>query len=305
MKNDLDKENNIVSLRSIIPNNYIIPNNKLANAITKDIIGIGNIDLLVSKKGSRKEVVTIVNLDYNCKKTELYTECEKITQYDRIVNNAVSTIYEAGNNIFTPQMVYRAINGLTKNEKVSLQAVTEVTNSLDKLSKIRCKIDWTNEAKARGINIQSGTIEENILETKKIIVTVAGRTIEAYKLLDKPILYFYAQKTKQVITVPVTLLQTKQFIKNTKDVIIIREYLIRRIEILKKNKKQSNKILYASIFQQLGMDTSIKSQAVADKTKKIRKAVTEILSYWEKQCYIKNFAQYKEGREFKGISIFY
>ncbi|MBZ9624392.1 hypothetical protein G9F71_016185 [Clostridium sp. FP2] len=298
-------ENNIGFLKSIVPNKFIIPNNKLCNQITKNIVGIGEIDLTVSSKGCKKEVITTVKLNYGSEEIQIYNKTYKFTAYDRVVHNAVCSLYQSENNEFTAAMCYRSMNGLKNNEKVSPQAVSLVTKSLDKLSRIRCKIDWTQEARSRAINIQNAIVEGNILATIKIIVTTGGKMTEAYKLLDKPILYRYAQETKQVITIPIALLQTKQFIKNTEDVIVIREYLIRRIETLKNNNKQSNKILYISIFIELGLKISIKDQAFADKTKKVRRSVREIISCWKKQNYIKDFAEYKEGKTYKGIAIFY
>lgn len=298
----LDKKD-LTTLKSIIPNNYIIPNNKLANEIVKDFIGMGEIALTVCK--GKKEVLTMVSVDYDSEGIQIYNKSERLTPYDRIVLNSVCSLYDASNSVFTPLMVYRCMNGLSANEKVSPQAVGAVAKSLDKVSCIRCRIDWTAEAKARGSNIDKGIIEGNILATKKITITTGGKTNEAYKLLDKPILYSYAQATKQVITIPIKLLQTKGAIRSTDDVIVIREYLIRRIAVMKGKTKQSNKILYTTIYKELGLNLENKNQFYADKSKKIRNAVKELLNYWKLEKYIIGFTEYKEGKTFKGIKVFY
>lgn len=292
------KKQNVITLNSIIPNNYTIPNNKLSNEIPKDLLGIGEVALTVCR--GKKEVLTTVSVDYDSEGIQIYNKSERFTPYDRVVHNAVCSLYEAGNTEFTALMVYRCMNGLINNEKVSPQAVGAVTKSLDKVSRIRCKIDWTAEAQARGANIDSGLLEGNILTTKKITVSTSGKTIEAYQLLDKPILYTYAQTTKQVITIPIKLLQTKEKIRSTDEVIVIREYLIRRIEVIKNNNKHSNKILYESIFKEIGLSNPTKQ-----KKEKVRKAVKEILNYWIDENYIAKFEEYKEGRTFKGLKIFY
>ncbi|RXM73650.1 hypothetical protein DP144_13865 [Clostridium tetani] len=292
------KNQDIITLKSIVPNNYTIPNNKLSNEIPKDLLGIGEVALTVCK--GKKEVLTTVSVDYDSEGIQIYNKSERFTPYDRVVHNAVCSLYEAGNTEFTALMVYRCMNGLVNNEKVSPQAVGAVTKSLDKVSRIRCKIDWTAEAQARGVNIDNGLLEGNILATKKITVTTSGKTIEAYQLLDKPILYTYAQTTKQVITIPIKLLQTKEKLRSTDEVIVIREYLIRRIEVIKNSNKHSNKILYDSIFKEMGLINPTKQ-----KKEKVRKAVKEILNYWINENYITKFEEYKEGRTFKGLNLFY
>jgi len=69
---------------------------------------------------------------------------------------------------------------------------------------------------------------------------------------------------------------------------------------MKKSNKQSNKILYEGIYKEIGKETPIKQKA-----EKIRNAVKEILNHWKAEKYIKNLKEYKEGRTFKGIEIFY
>lgn len=292
------------ALESIIPSKHIIPNNKLSNEITKELIGIGEVALTVANKDKNNEVSTIVSINYNDEGIKLYNKAN-FTPYDRTVHNAVCSLYEAGNKNITPAMVYRAMNGQTGTEKISPQSIGAVTKSLDKSRTMSCKIDYTEEAKARNIPVTKTIIEDMILPAQKVTVKAGGKEISAYKLHSKPIMYEYAQVTKQIITVPIELLQTKSAIRSTEDVIVIREYLLRRIEIMKHSNKHSNKILYESIYKELGLNTEVRTQALADKTKKVRKAVKELLTFWKMEKYIKKFAEYKEGRTFKGIDIFY
>lgn len=298
------KNQDIITLESIIPSKHIIPNNKLSNEITKELIGIGEVALTVANKDKNNEVSTIVSINYNDEGIKLYNKAN-FTPYDRTVHNAVCSLYEAGNKNITPAMVYRAMNGQTGTEKISPQSIGAVTKSLDKSRTMSCKIDYTEEAKARNIPVTKTIIEDMILPAQKVTVKAGGKEISAYKLHSKPIMYEYAQVTKQIITVPIELLQTKSAIRSTEDVIVIREYLLRRIEIMKHSNKHSNKILYESIYKELGLNTEVRTQALADKTKKVRKAVKELLTFWKMEKYIKKFVEYKEGRTFKGIDIFY
>lgn len=297
----LDKKD-LTTLKSIIPNNYIIPNNKLANNLTKDFLGMGELALTVIK--GKNEVFTTVTMNYDDEGIKIYAK-NGFSPYDRCILNSICTLYEAGNKEFIPSMVYRCMNNLTNTEYISPQAVGAVTKSIDKMSTMVCKIDWTNEAKKRGINIDNGLLHGSLIAIKKLTVTTGGKTVEAYTLLDKPILYGYAQATKQVITVPIKLLQTKEAIRSTENVIVIREYLLRRIEVMKrssehKSSNQINKIKYGSVYDDLGLINPTKQ-----KSEKVRDAVKKLLSYWREEKYIINFTEYKEGKTIKGIDIFY
>lgn len=284
-------------LNAIIPQNYLIPNTKVSNKL-KNIKNDGEFDVLVSNK---KEVLTTISINFNNKNLDLP---KNITAYDRTVLNATVSLFEAGNKEFTAAMVYRCMNGLTQNEKVSPQCIGAVTKSLDKARQLFCTIDFTNEAKAWKKDVDKFIIEDNILNTEKITISVSGNEVIGYRFNNKPILYRYAQISKQIISIPSKLLNTKSVIRSTDEVIVLREYLIRQIEIMK-HTKRNNRILYETIFEELEIDTNKKYQYLLDKTKKIRDAVKKLLEHWKNESYIKDFKEYKKGKRFEGIEIFY
>lgn len=290
----------IESLNSIIPSKYIIPNNKLANNLTKGIVGeYESIDVVVSGN-RRKEITTKVSLNYDDTNIKIYDKNKRFTPYDRSVHNAICSLYEAGNINFTPEQIYRCMNGLNDSQYVSPQAIGSITRSLDKSRRILTTIDYTDEAKAYGKSLKGCIIEDYILSAKKIMLEAGGHKVVGYKLNSKPILYEYAQVTGQVLTVPSKILNTKDVLNSTKDVIIIREYLIRRVEVMKSSDKQSNNVLLERIYEELGLINPSKKKAL-----NIRQSIDSILEYWKDEKYIKNFKFYKEGRAFKGISIFF
>ena len=57
-------------LSSVIPQQHVIPNNKLANSLTKDIIDAGAIDLVVSRRG-KSEITTRCILSYEGEQVKL------------------------------------------------------------------------------------------------------------------------------------------------------------------------------------------------------------------------------------------
>lgn len=294
-------EIDIEKLNSIVPEKYIIPNNKFINKLSNGVIEEGETDILVIDK-PKKEVITKISLNYDDNNIEIFDKNKRFTPYDRTVHNAICSIYEAGNINFTPNQVYRCMNGLNDNEKVSPQAIGAVTRSIDKTRRIYAKANYENEAKAWKKDIDKCIIEDNILSAKKITLEAGGNEVVGYKINSKPILYEYAQVSGQVLTVPSSLLNTKDKINSSKEVTIIREYLIRRIEVMKgkNNKHQAKKIKLEAIYEELGL-----KKVTKDKSRKIRNTTTKLLESFKNKKYIKNYEYYKSGRSIKGIDIFY
>ena len=296
----------IEALKSVLPQNHVKPVNKFANEITRDFLNRGRQALVVSRANAKQEIVTKATLAYMDENVSLSGRI-KFTPYDREVHDGVITLFEAGNNIITPIMVYRAMNGMTDTEYVSPQAIGAVTRSLDKSRRIMVSIDYSQEAKSYETNVRKGNIKTTyegfLLACDKITVKIAGQNREAYKLLRKPILYEYAQVTKQVITVPTALLRTKEAVRGTEEVIVIRGYLLRQIMGMKsKYFLRSNRITYDGVYAELDMD-GLAGKALANKTQKIRGHVSALLEEWTQQKFIKDFSVYKEGNKHRGVII--
>ena len=290
-------------LKSVIPKNHVKPNNKLANKITKDIVDEGEFNLIVSSGKAKKEVYTKVMLAYDNENIQL--SGQKYTPYDREVYDGVVTLYAAGNDIVTPAMVYRAMNGLIESEYVKPETLEAVTKSLDKSMFIKITIDYTEEAKLYNKKFEKTHYMGNLLSADKITVKVSGTEYEGYKLLRKPILYEYAQISGQIISVPIKVLQTKDAVRSTDEVIIIRGYLLRQIEWLRNtNTYRSDNVTYQGIYEELEISRIIlAAKAYENKTAKIRNHVKSILDEWKEQGYIIDYVEYKDGKTLTGITI--
>ncbi len=297
----IEGKEEIELLNSIIPQNYIIPNNRLINKMVKGEVPYNKeFELRINKEAAKKKIITKVSLNYDDENIQIYDKDKRFTPYDRSVHNAICSLYEAGNINFTPDQVYRAMNGLDDQQYVSPQAVGAITKSLDKSRRILANINYTDEAKAYKKGIDSCIVEDYILSAKKVTLEAGGHKVTGYKLNSKPILYEYAQVTGQILTVPSKLLNTKDVIRSTPEVIIIREYLIRRIEVMKRNNNQSNCILLERVYEEIN-----EPEPTKEKAKKVRDIIEKLLGKFVSEKYIKDFEFYKEGRAFKGIKIIY
>jgi hypothetical protein len=272
--------------------------------MTKGFVNEGDISLATMNVGKKNEIRTYNSLTYEGDDISI-TGRHEFTAYDRAVHNAVCSLFVSGNEVITPKMVYRTLNGMVNTENVNQTTEEKVRNSIDKSRFMRLRVDYEDEAKTRKWKIDKASINSNLLHADECMIEAGGEIQSAFKIIKTPILYEYAQYTKQIIAVPLELLDIRDDnkdadkINNTEDVITMKEYLLRRIEIMKHDKKQSKKIIYDTIFDETGI--KIKHGTERDRH---RNNIKKILSLWrDKYQYIENFAEYKEGRGFKGIEI--
>ena len=317
----------IEHLLSTIPKQHLIPNHKLMNVLTKDIVGAGQKTIRVSSANAKKQIPVICDLAYDEKKIQLDSRLP-ITEYDRNVYNAVTSLYVYGDqsHVVTPAMVYRAMTGMNDAEKPSPQQIGAVTRSLNRMSCIRVRLDCTEELRSRRIPhnldgyIRAGRIGTYLLNTKDYFVEAGGKKMWAYKIEEPPILYRYSKALKQVLSVPASLLDIKAIdaagqitgnrIANTESRIAIKGYLLRRIEGMKnqKNNLDNSSIAlqsyerdgkhHAGLYEIGGNATPSTREAV-----RIRDYVTAALDYWKAEGYIKGYVWIKSGKKIVRLEI--
>ena len=295
-------------LTSIILQKHIIPNNKLANSLTQDIIDAGVINLDVGKK--KGDIITRCLLSYEGDNVKL-TSRQPFTEYDRNVLDAATSLYEYGDesHVITPATVYRAMVHATETETPSPQQIGAVTRSLDKMRFVRVQIDCSEELTRRklslnGAQVTGGKIDTYLLALEKIEVIAGGQKVTAYKIMKTPILYDYSRLIGQVLTVPAALLdirdKTGAKVSNTERRIAIKGYLIRRIERMKgkTGNRQSRHILYADIYASVCEgDPKEKEQRL------IREYVALVLTSWKRDKYITGYSELTQGRKKTGVEI--
>lgn len=330
-ENPADAQEIIEHLTSVLPEKYVVPNNKLANTMTRGIIDIGRITLEESRRGAKKLVETTCILTYEGDNVHLSGR-QPFTEYDRNVYNAVSSLYVYGDqsHVVTPAMVYRAMTGLTDSEKPTAGQLAAVTRSLDKMRFIRARIDCTEELKMRRITLNSkqingGEIDTYLLTADAIKVQAGGQTVRAYRIIKTPILYEYAAAVKQVLTLPASVLDVKEIsemtvdgakkltigarLPNTESRILIKGYLIRRIEGMKGKNGLNNPVIALYDYQRDG-ETHQGLYSIAgnpDPTRteanRIRDNAEKMLAYWAATGYIKSFEAQSERKKITGYKI--
>lgn len=313
-------------LQSIIPKKHLIPNSRLANALTDGIIDAGRQALSVSTPTAKSQIDIICDLVYEGDNLKLSGR-QPFTEYDRNVYNAVASLYVYGDksHIVTPATIYRAMTSMTATEDPSPQQSGAVTRSIEKMRFIRANINCTDQLQQRKIPLNGevvtgGIIDTYLLNASAIQVQAGGRTIRAYQIEKPPILYAYSNMLNQVLTIPAKLLDIKAVdqygkatssrISNTESRIQAKGYLLRRIEMMKgKNSMQSNiisltsykkgGIFHRGLYEIAGLDDSATRKA----QKAVRDYAEQALKYWISCGHIKGYSFVKTGQSVTGIKI--
>ena len=258
----------------------------------------------VNTKENGNETIVKVAIKYDNDK--LQVSGAPLTQYDKCVLDAVCGLHTAlamqGKDCFTLQQVYRQMNGTDEN--VHPEAVEQIRESIKKMTVKRITIDATDQINARRKKkVKNATFESYLLPLNVARVEMPGGTIlEGYRFIEKPAIYSYAGEIKQIIRVPIELLNTKNKVYNKPDIAKIRAYLIGRIASMKDSKARldNNKILYATIYREAEIDTEN-----LDKTqmKRIRDRIKGILDGLIEEGFISAYEESKAGRSIDGLVI--
>lgn len=285
-------------LTSTLPTNSLITNSNVANAIQNLSLDVENL-VPVVKKG---EVVAETKITINFLDDEnIRLSNNSITEYDKMVHDAICTLYAAGNKLITADMVYRAMNGFVETEKVSDRAIRQIEKSIWKMGSTRIYIDSTEQMRAAGI-IDSkrarSVMSEHMINLRELTVIAGGSYKTAYRLLTVPIIYSYSVMEDQILNIPRELLNTKDVMRSSETIMMIRYHLLRRIETMKQSPADADyTISYESLYALVGSPEERQARAA------IRSSTEKLLNNYTKMGYIAGFRRLKQGTVILGVTI--
>lgn len=259
---------------------------KVAKLLPK-IVENSSSDVCVAKKKS-----AVVRVDVS----SMQILSRQIDEYDKLITNAVYTLWERGDMIFTEAMVYRALNGLANTEKVSQKNIDDIKYRLDKMSLIRVRIDATEHARLVNKSTKSFVLESYLLPLEHIKFDgFNAEEIDCYKLIKEPAVLEYSKAVHQVVSVDRSLINTRSVIRNNPDVAVIRAYLIQFIEAVKNknNNFHGNRLTYKDLFGKIDPNMSRQVQS------KKRQQISKILDYYVSIGYIKGYESDLNGIAFE------
>lgn len=215
------------------------------------------------------------------------------TSLDKEVHDAVVSLYAAGNKVFSPAMIYRTMAGKSDSAFVPQEKIQEVTASVYKCMSSIITIDASEEASIYGLDAM---YSQNLIYAKAVTLKTKGWEVNAFMLIDEPVLYKYAKLKRQVFAVPLRVLDTPP--SKTNDVIVLQGYLVRIVETLRRSSAAANTILYSTVYELLDSTGATKQKLL-----RIRNHVKAILDYWVEIGYITSYRETTQDRTKYSIEL--
>lgn len=289
---------------TIKPRSHVQPISKLSQKITEVGLTGDKFNLIVSGKNEAK-AFTCISLVYA---GDEMTLSRSITAYDRIVHNAVATLWNAGNRTITVAQVYRAMTG-SKAKKITEAQLARVEESLDKQRLTLVSLDFSEELRGRTgeydgeqITADKAKAETYMLNaTKTFVDTTNGRRAVGYIINEAPVLYWHAKITKQIITYPQRLLEeTSKKIGNKETDLLIRDYLLQRIKPMgRKGSKVPKQIKFKTVYDNIGASVGTNRAEV----KRLNDRIKRCLDALKDLGVILKYEEYKDGRNHKLVGV--
>lgn len=247
------------------------------------------------EKAGNEEITLYYALDYDKEKLKELGLKEETTAEDFFILSVIADAVVSGNTEISPANLYKAFTGKAPNTEQRTQFV----NRLMKMASTMVDIDdrqvmraWGNET----YNQYYGQLAPLKFINKRHVVN-GGVVDGIIKITDFPDVLRTGQQIKQYITVPKSLLHvTKKdkkgklrAVRRTPRFYEILMLLLKRIAMIKNGKV--NKILYASIYEKLGIDP--KDRKDANARQDTLETVFVILDHFKREGWITG---YKEER---------
>jgi hypothetical protein len=263
---------------------------------------------------------------------------QNITIFDKAVLNAVCTIAWYDQSKFTAGQIYHLISGnksrmgLLKNKNELKSIIQQILLSMDKLRKTWLQVSrplsrdetvkWQQFTKDRQNSLFSvGMVDDasnnneystgaNMLEYRSTTIKCGGKMVNGYELLKRPYLLEEALIKNQINAISIEI--NKLPCATSWRSIIIRDYLISRIEALKnpRNNQYQQTILCDRLYEAIDNNNNYFDNLASDSSravmrKQIRDIAIRILKNWINLGYINNFEQFKDGRSIAGYKLIF
>lgn len=213
---------------------------------------------------------------------------ENLTPYDKNVFCAICTILKSNQNDVSARQIHEVMTGSNVRSKHAVEAVKESINKM-----------WNTGIE---IDLDDYILNAPLVSVKKIereYFSKDGEKVKykVYHFNELSHWFRYLEQMEQICKVEKKVLQVPK-LSNTKETIVLKNYLIMHIENVKKNRLRNVALTYKTLFSNCNIRTQPKNLPHK------RKAITDILDYWQKIGYIKNYEIIKKGRIYHAIKIY-
>ena len=299
-----DDKENLPAVRSLHAKKNISSRDRFTRAIfglidNVDLEYLTNPELVKIKTDDKGKIFISANVRFEDLPEKMQTRLAD--RFTRAVCDSITSLILANNAYITPEHIAFALGGYSnKRGTFTPDFIEQIKEAVEVLRHTWCKIDASEEAKAKGYNFKETQFDGILAPIDALeVVLMNGKRVKAYRVLREPILYSYAKQKNQVLTVDIDMLALPEHVNMTRENIILQRYLFEEIEKMKNTKtKRSCVLLYESIYKVLEAQ-----EATRDDKKRIRNTVKKFLDNWVDLKYIKGYEEESEGRLIRDIFI--
>ena len=288
-----------------------MPTSKIENALfdrRKNDVFYDN-SLVAVKTGGNKitPVEVLVSVDYQGLREQgkNISKTQRLTTYDKEIHNAVISLYDAGNQYLSPNIIQNVLSGNKEYGDGSRKSLTvngrqEVLTSLTKMMETSIKIDARKEGRAFNGNEYQYSGKLLPLDFVKEVSLNNNPAKDCFHFLRCPPLLEYSRLRKQLTSADIALLG---ILTNRREHILLKGYLLSELLWMKYSKKRRPIIRYDTLWEYLGLNLSANNDDVIHKRKNMRDNVKKCLNYWINIKFIKGYTEDKERNLFSKISV--
>lgn len=290
LNNARDAKGHSFGAITIVPTDILeLPVDKVNSRIwnlLKEVPKDGQIAFDVARQGSKISIPTYYSISFD--DIENVQISKKLTPFDRRVYNAMSTLFNAGNEYITLTQIHYAMGNITRPSQRNLEKINE---AITKMSAARIYVNNTVEQNV--YKQVDCNYDGSLLPMERGTAVVNGHLTQAViHIFREPPLVSIARKRKQITTVSLKVLQSP--ISKTPANLAIEDYLL---EIISRNKHSGVhrfKLTYKTIFERTN---------IIEKKQKQR-APEKIMSYLKYYAECGLIVNGKESKEKDGVEIF-
>lgn len=282
------------------------PTTKASKKLTDPDVYTTGLDLAVTPRKNKYVHVSLERLSNDVRLTK------PINKYDQAVFDAVASLIVNNEAAFredsyldlTDGQIYSALSGGRAWKNAS--DLEEVNASMYKGLYTRAVIDFSEQVRSEQLRLfddelASGQVDSPLIAGEVItLTTVNGKKVSGYRIYSLPALYKYGSAVKQIASYPQELLNVPD-LKNYRKNVILKTYLLRRIEEMKHSAKLTNKIKYSTIFNEINEQEERDFSRNA--RKRLRNDVSKCLAYWKSKGEIADYEEYMIGTTVEGVEI--
>lgn len=215
-----------------------------------------------------------------------------------VLFHAISA-YEQGIRIITISTTLDSLSGGEEKRNVYKEQYAAIRGAFDKLAFTRIVVDIEPLLKAypKYRKNYGGELKliGTLLPCRFLEGKINGQKTFVIELLGESPLMTVAKLKKQVLTYDATPLAIAEQ-KNTPQVITVKNYLLRRIKLIKRG--LSPIILFKTLYENCGL-----ANATDSIKQNVRKEIADILSSFKAENVIQNFHFERQGRAYRAIKI--